>query len=95
MTNCELDEVVTKTCEKYFPFESVIQENLDSKRFDLIFKEGSQFISECLAKNIKFDGVIIDCTDCTIDGAVSATLFNVEFYKELSKVMTPDASFSQ
>ena len=90
-----MDRLVTDTCEKYFPFEPIIEEEKKTGRFELIFKEGSEFIRECLEKNIRFDAVIIDCTDCTLDGSVSSTLFNVPFYKALGTVMTEDASFSQ
>ena len=95
LVNCELDRLVTDTCEKFFPFEPIIEEEKATGRFELIFQEGSEFIRNCVSKNIRFEGVIIDCTDCTLDGSVSATLFNVPFYQALGTVMTDDASFSQ
>lgn len=45
-------------------------------------------------QGILFDGVIIDCTDCTLDGSVSATLFTEEFFRNMGDVMTEDATLS-
>lgn len=40
------------------------------------------------------DGIIIDCTDVWIEGAVAFSLFTVDFYKALKKTMNPNAKFS-
>ena len=41
MTNCELDERVTRVTEEFFPYGEIINKSIENKKFDLIFKEGS------------------------------------------------------
>lgn len=78
----DIDEMVTRMSEKYFP---ELCESNDDPRATLLFDDGIRFIAE--AKPGSFDVIIIDSTDPV---GPAEGLFAVDFYKNCEKALSAD-----
>jgi len=95
LTVVEIDEKVCQIIAKYFSFSQILQKEDASKIFSLKIEDGGEFVKTAKINKEVYDGVIIDCTDVDVEGAVALSLFNVPFYKNLRDIMKEGAVFSQ
>ncbi|MBI4723111.1 MAG: polyamine aminopropyltransferase [Candidatus Stahlbacteria bacterium] len=81
VTMVELDDEVTAACEKYMP---IAQKAFQDKRVNLLFNDASVVL-----KNSKeqYDIILVDSTDPIGKGE---NLFDIQFYKDAEKCLTPD-----
>lgn len=83
----DIDEVVTRMAEKYFPELCV---NNNDPRADIRFADGIDFMAQAPAESI--DIIIVDSTDPVGPGE---GLFNHAFYKNCLKALRTDGIFVQ
>ena len=95
MTVCEIDERVVDNVRKYFKINDSIEEEQKKKRLEIVFEDGGKYVKDCLDQGMSFDGIIIDNTDIDENHILAKTLFTVEFYKVLHKLLKKNCSFSQ
>lgn len=95
VTMVEIDERVCEVVKNFFKIGETIKKETETGRFSLIFEDGAQFVRETVEKNQCFDAIIIDCTDVDVVGSASSSLFCVEFYKNIRKIMKNSTFFSQ
>lgn len=81
IVQCEIDERVTRVCERFYPW--VAQAALDP-RAELLFEDGVAYIQATPAGT--FDLVIIDSTDPKGPGM---GLFTRDFYRQVARVLRP------
>lgn len=95
---CEIDERVVLNYRKYFKVDPIINASLANGRFNLVFMDGCQYVKDMFAQHKKFAGIIIDNTDVDLvsqNWQISAeVLFNVEFYKDLKRILEVGGVFS-
>lgn len=72
----ELDEEVTKECEKHMP--SLNNSAFKDKRADVKFIDGIEYIKRAAKDGEKFDAILVDSTDPI---GAAEPLFTEEFYK--------------
>ncbi|CAK0761931.1 Polyamine aminopropyltransferase [Gammaproteobacteria bacterium] len=77
----ELDEGVTRTCERFFP--ELCASNGDP-RAELLFADGIRFVAQ--APLASFDVVLVDGTDPI---GQAAGLFSEEFYRDCYRLLRP------
>jgi len=73
VTQCDIDEQVTRLAEKYFP--QLCQSNTDA-RAELLFADGVAYMANCPANSV--DVIIVDSTDPV---GPAEGLFNAAFYQ--------------
>lgn len=78
----EIDPSVVEVSKKYFPW---LSSSLKDKRSELLIADGREFLRET---DKKFDIVIVDSSDPV---GPSITLHEEGFYKEIKKVLNPEA----
>lgn len=61
-------------------------------KINIINFDGHEFLK---SNTMKFDGVIVDCTDVCADESLSCSLFTNDFYRRLLGALKPGCSFSQ
>ena len=83
----EIDELVFKLCQKYFP---KISGDYSDPRLTFLIKDGLEGLKE--ASSESFDLIIVDCTDPV---GPAKTLYTLDFYKEASRVLKPYGVFIQ
>lgn len=76
----EIDEVVTRACQKHLPLTAG---KLEDPRVNLIFDDGVKFVQA--AKDASYDLVIVDSTDPI---SVGAGLFTTEFYTDCFRILS-------
>ncbi|KAL4497401.1 hypothetical protein ABPG72_011336 [Tetrahymena utriculariae] len=91
ITLCEIDPIVMEITEQYFPELQLTEEM--KQRIEIINIDGSEFLKQ--SGDLKYDGVIVDCSDVCGDDSLSCSLFTNDFYKRLLSALKPGASFSQ
>ncbi|MFQ5670976.1 MAG: polyamine aminopropyltransferase [Acidobacteriota bacterium] len=81
VVQCELDERVTRVCEKWFAW---VPPALADPRVELVFHDGVRYI-----RDLKefFDLVIVDSTDPV---GPALQLFQADFYRQVAAVLKPD-----
>ncbi|MEE8142702.1 MAG: polyamine aminopropyltransferase [Planctomycetota bacterium] len=77
---CEIDERVTRVCEKYYPW---LQETLADSRVELVFADGVSYVA---SNEAAFDLVVVDSTDPV---GAAAGLFLSDFYKKVARALKP------
>ncbi len=80
VVQCDIDERVTRVCEKFFPW---VKETSSDPRAELRFADGVQYIQGC---KHEFDLVIVDSTDPKGPGV---GLFLREFYEKVTQALKP------
>ncbi len=78
----EIDERVVRVCQEFFPITAA---KLTDQRVKLIFDDGLKFVRE--AKEDSYDLIIVDSTDPIGPGE---GLFTEEFYRNCSRVLSPE-----
>ena len=79
---CEIDEAVTRSSQKYFP--QLTEWIGNDERAELVFDDGIKYIKEHRGE---FDVILVDSTD-PIGPAVG--LFTSEFYSSVSEALKPE-----
>ncbi len=80
VVQCDIDERVTRVCEKFFPW---VQPAASDPRAELVFDDGVRFIEQ---NENAFDVVIIDSTDPRGPGV---GLFLADFYAKVARALKP------
>lgn len=75
----EIDEAVTRACQKYIPLTA---SKLEDPRVTLYFEDGIEFVKN---KKMEYDLIIVDSTDPIGPGE---GLFTVEFYRNCYDLLT-------
>lgn len=75
----EIDEAVTRACQKYIPLTA---SKLEDPRVNLYFQDGIEFVKN---KKAEYDLIIVDSTDPIGPGE---GLFTIEFYKNCYELLT-------
>jgi len=81
-TQIDIDELVTRMSEKYFP---ELCESNDDPRANILFADGIQWVKDCEPESL--DIIIIDSTDPV---GPAEGLFAVDFYKDCFKALAPN-----
>jgi len=87
VTQCDIDEHVTRLAEKYFP--QLCQSNTDT-RAELLFADGLAYMANCPANNV--DMIIVDSTDPV---GPAEGLFNANFYRNCFQALKADGLLVQ
>jgi len=87
VTQCDIDECVTKLSKRYFP---ELCERNDDPRAEIIFSDGLKYIAECDEGSI--DVLIVDSTDPV---GPAEGLFNQNFYTDCFKALAPNGVLTQ
>lgn len=95
VTVVEIDRFVCEIVKKYFKFSEILDREDSQSVFTLKFDDGANFVKYAKENSLKFDGIIIDCTDVDVEDGVASSLFTVQFYKNLREIMKNGVVFSQ
>lgn len=76
--------------EKYFPALALTDAMRD--RIEVVHLDGSEFLKN--AEGVKFDAILVDCSDISADDTLSCSLFNNDFYRKVISALKPGASFT-
>ncbi|MBL42848.1 MAG: spermidine synthase [Rhodospirillaceae bacterium] len=82
VTLVDIDGEIINICKKYLP--SISNNSFNDTRAKVIIDDGSNFVTKC---SEKYDIIIIDSTDPFGPGEA---LFSKDFYKKISKILTPE-----
>ncbi len=74
ITLCEIDEMVTRSCQKFFP---EVSRGLDDPRSTSAFEDGAAYVAR---HKDHFDGIFVDSTDPVGPGKA---LYQVSFYNDI------------
>lgn len=88
-TMIDIDEELTRMCEKHMPKLSAGA--FDDPNLTLIFGDGIDFVKKAADKS--FDVIIVDSTD-PIPGGVGEVLFTKDFYEHCYRVLADNGSIS-
>lgn len=78
---CEIDEMVIRVCQEYFP---ELTQGFDNQKVNLYFQDGARFLEKVKGK---YDVIIVDSSDPIGPGA---TLFTEQFYRSLFGALSDD-----
>lgn len=92
ITVCEIDPAVVEITEEFFPALRLTEEM--KAKIEIVNLDGNDFLKNA-AEQIKFDGIIVDCSDVCKDESISCSLFTSDFYRQLLAALKPSAAFSQ
>jgi spermidine synthase len=81
VVQCDIDERVTRVCQKFFPW---LDSAMADPRAELLFMDGVAYIESC---GQDFDLIIIDSTDPKGPGV---GLFLAEFYAKVARALKPE-----
>ncbi len=81
VTQCDIDEQVTRMAEKYFP--ELCESNNDA-RAEILFDDGLAYMKNCEAGSV--DIVIVDATDPV---GPAEGLFNAAFFADCARALKP------
>jgi len=87
VTQCDIDEQVTRMAEKHFP--ELCESNGDT-RAELLFDDGVAYMANCPAGSV--DVVIVDSTDPI---GPAEGLFNQAFFESCHRALKPDGLLVQ
>ncbi|PJK12088.1 spermidine synthase [Lysobacteraceae bacterium NML120232] len=87
VTQCDIDEQVTRMAEKYFP--ELCQSNADP-RAEIMFDDGLAYMKNCPEGSV--DIVIVDSTDPV---GPAEGLFNAAFFADCARALKPDGILVQ
>ncbi len=79
----DIDETIIKIMKQYMP--SLPNGSFDDPRVNLTIADGAVYVKEKLAKNIKYDVIIVDSPDPM---GVAISLFRNEFYQDIHDLLT-------
>jgi len=80
---------VIEITEQYFPDLALTPEM--KEKIEIVNLDGFEFLR---ITDVKFDGVIVDCSDVCGADSLSCSLFTHDFYQALLGSLKPGASFS-
>lgn len=87
VTQCDIDEQVTRMAEKYFP--ELCESNADP-RAEILFDDGLAYMKNCPEGSV--DIVIVDSTDPV---GPAEGLFNAAFFADCARALKPDGILVQ
>ncbi|MDO5505251.1 MAG: polyamine aminopropyltransferase [Pseudoxanthomonas suwonensis] len=87
VTQCDIDEQVTRMAEKHFP---ELCESNDDPRAEILFDDGLAYMKNCPAASV--DVVIVDSTDPV---GPAEGLFNAAFFADCARALKPDGILVQ
>lgn len=87
VTQCDIDEQVTRMAEKYFP--ELCESNADP-RAEILFDDGLAYMKHCPAGSV--DVIIVDSTDPV---GPAEGLFNAAFFSDCARALKPDGILVQ
>ncbi|PJK08723.1 spermidine synthase [Lysobacteraceae bacterium NML95-0200] len=87
VTQCDIDEQVTRMAEKYFP--ELCESNADP-RAEILFDDGLAYMKNCPEGSL--DIVIVDSTDPV---GPAEGLFNAAFFADCARALKPDGILVQ
>lgn len=87
VTQCDIDEQVTRMAEKYFP--ELCESNADP-RAEILFDDGLAYMKHCPAGSV--DVIIVDSTDPV---GPAEGLFNAAFFADCARALKPDGILVQ
>lgn len=82
----EIDEDVVQVSKDYFSELSI---GFEDKRLELIIDDGVKFVAN--SPDESYDLIIIDSTDPNPE-SISEGLFNIDFYRNCHKILTPNGA---
>ncbi len=80
VVQCDIDERVTRVCERFFPW---VKDAIADPRAEVVFEDGVKFIERSEGA---FDLVIVDSTD---PAGCAVGLFLREFYAKVARALKP------
>jgi spermidine synthase len=82
---CEIDERVTRVCQRFMPS---IAGQLDDPRVELVFADATTYVK---GNPATFDAILVDSTEPV---GPAAALFSEEFFRDLARALRPGGVIS-
>ncbi|KRX00073.1 hypothetical protein PPERSA_07270 [Pseudocohnilembus persalinus] len=96
ITQCEIDERVINNVKKYFYHGQQVKKAQEQGKYEIVIDDGANFAAEKARKFSEiYDGIIIDCSDSWEENSPAISLTTIEFYQNLSKLLTNGGGLSQ
>jgi len=99
ITVAEIDEAALEVAKKHllktFTNSDRLKRALEDGTINIEITDGAEFIANSIQCNRKFDAIIMDNTDNFFEHSISRSLYKLEFYKNVYKVLKSGAAFSQ
>ena len=97
VVHVDIDEACVRLCAEFLPYgyssEDVERGLVASGPVELLFQDAFAYIDQCVETNSKFDVIVMDLPDEQVGDAQQNRLYQEEFLKKISTLLTSDGAF--